>query len=235
MPVVDPHALTSVARMKIDLRFDAVNDYSDQDDLLRAAINSATFRIHAFTGRSVMKNDPGGANEVVATEYHDGDGLSTRLFVREWPVFSVTTVKESGSTLSRGTDYLLNEAEGVLLRAGATSIKDAGSQPYAESAKAWKKGAHNLYVSYVPGWDENTIPPEIEEAAVRLTFAYLNTMSVSGTASATMGSMSVSPDWGMPPDVKEILAPYKIARIGREAVTGTYEGAGRDAEDVKTL
>jgi hypothetical protein len=73
------------------------------------------------------------------------DGARTVILLRSTPVISITSVVESGSTLS-AADYLLDPAAGILYR---------GASGYPRS---FPYGRQNIVVTYVAGY---TDPPRI--------------------------------------------------------------------------
>jgi hypothetical protein len=91
----------------------------------------------------------------VITETHDGG--SCVLALRRTPVQSVTTVTESGVTLT-SSDWVLDTAAGLLYR-GTTA-----------GAIAWRCGVQNVVVLYVVG---ASVPSSTVRQAVKVTLAHL--------------------------------------------------------------
>lgn len=95
----------------------------------------ATDAVERDLGRAVVRRP--------VVETYDGNGGGVSL--RSTPAISVTSVVESGTTLT-ATDYLLNVSQGVLLRGTTTSDL------------SWASGRQNIVVTYVAGYAN---PPRI--------------------------------------------------------------------------
>jgi hypothetical protein len=79
------------------------------------------------------------------------DGVGEQIVLRQHPVISVTTVVESGTTLT-GTDWVLNTSRGSLYRGTSTN------------ELWWESGRQNVTVTYVAGYADP--PRSVREVAL---------------------------------------------------------------------
>jgi hypothetical protein len=79
------------------------------------------------------------------------DGVAEQIVLRQHPVISVTTVVESGTTLT-GTDWVLNTSRGSLYRGTTTN------------ELWWESGRQNVTVTYVAGYADP--PRSVREVAL---------------------------------------------------------------------
>lgn len=117
------------------------------------------------------------------------DGGSCGISLRSTPVISITTVVESGTTLT-GTDYLLNVTQGVLLR-GSTN-----------SSLSWASGWQNIVVTHVAGYAN---PPRVArkvalnivqamwQSSQQASHPFLDELESRGFDSVPMSLESLSP------------------------------------------
>jgi hypothetical protein len=73
------------------------------------------------------------------------DGGSSALLIPQSPVISITSITESGTTLT-GTDYTANLDAGIIYRGGQQSVR------------CWSSGRQNISLSLVVGYQ---VPPRI--------------------------------------------------------------------------
>lgn len=105
---------------------------SDYDDELIVFIDRATDLLEAYTGRAL-------ARRTYTSETYSGEGASM-LPLRHAPVTSITSVTESGSSVS-ASGYSLDGDAGILWRLGGTYYPGY-----------WVEGIRNITVTYVAGY-----------------------------------------------------------------------------------
>lgn len=137
---------------------------SGYDTRITAAIGVCEAYIRRYCGR-----DPDtGFESATWTETISGDGSGT-LFLREWPVASITSVKfrESstvfGTALSTAEYYLSSDTRASrLFRAGGLSSWETTHA----TGSVWPVGVENIQVIYVGGYA--TTPDDLAEAVFTL-------------------------------------------------------------------
>lgn len=154
---------------------------SSQDDV-RACILVASDAVEKYTGRKWRRQ--------TVTETYDGG--RTALNLRSTPVLSVTSVTESGSTVTSG-NYVLDAQAGLLHR-GTT----AGTWP-------WMPGVQNVTVTYVVG--QSNVPDPI-------VYACKQVVSTLWAERNSGGKRSQPDDYAGPTDliprpVRMLLDPYR--------------------------
>lgn len=131
------------------------------------------------------------------------------LQVSRWPVTNVTSVVETitgtPTTLVQGTDYLLDAANGQLLRL------DTFGYP-----RGWRP--NQVAIVYAAGYP--TIPSDVSDAVTRLVRGALFSQSrdptlksetVPGVYSASYAAgMGATPGSGFPPDVVDLIDNYRV-------------------------
>lgn len=112
-------------------------------------------------------------------EYHDGDRAMgpgcDEILTRNWPITSLTSVTENGSTLVTGTGYdgagafdvLRYDTSGRLYRTkGRTPVP---LNPYAQTRlTGWAGGRQNITVTYKAGYTAANLPKDIADACIEL-------------------------------------------------------------------
>ena len=134
MAIVD--GLTTLAAVKLEA---GISDTS-KDTLLEALINSVSAAMRVYLDREVTRTTHTAELYAVnACQY---------LYLKEYPVQSVTTVTLGGATLAANVDYWLDSAPGRLYRPGGWvgNYYTRGTFPdiYA--------GARDVSVTYIAGW-----------------------------------------------------------------------------------
>lgn len=130
--------LVTVDEARSHLRANGVITSADDLEQLQWLCLVATDAVERDLGRVLVRR--------TVTETYDGSGGA--IILRHTPVVSVTSVVESGVTLT-GSDYLLNSSVGILYR---------GSTAYYRS---FAYGFGNVVVTYVAGY---TDPPRAARA-----------------------------------------------------------------------
>lgn len=145
------------------------------DAQLAVLIPIAQSRLESLCGR------PSGGFES-ATWTHDFDGKGgPSLFVRCWPVTSITSVSWRSSdgdlTALDSTTYWISDDARSVERSGATvargltnpnSISDDFDMPLTGMYPAFFEGLKNYRVIYVGGYASNAIPAELKMAMYRM-------------------------------------------------------------------
>jgi len=184
------NALITLAEAKTYL---GVTD-DDEDDAISDMIDAASNFIEEFCSTAFIQRS--------FTEYLRG--AQKRLFLKRYPIVSVTSVLDSVPNLIPATDYIVMTELGVLEHFGRfPQAQTAGGQP-----TLWT-------VTYVAGRYANvfTVSEDVKLAAKRLLAVF---RAGDGSAqSVSVGSLSVSywqPGQGIswvPPQVLALLAPYR--------------------------
>lgn len=118
------YPLVSLADLKAHLNITSTTNDEELRQVLIEASDLAERETHRIFRRTTF------------VEVHDGGREA--IVLRRGPVQSITSVVESGVTLS-GTDYVANLAAGMLLRGSATA------------RRCWASGAQVVTVTYVAG------------------------------------------------------------------------------------
>lgn len=176
-----PGPLLGLAEAKQQLRITSVDTARDEE--LREYIEAATVLCEDHVGRSFRRQQ--------VTETHDGGGCV--LALRRTPVQSVTTVTESGTTLT-ASDWVLDANAGLLYR-GTTA-----------AAIAWRYGVQNIIASYIAG---ASAPTSTVRQAVRVTLAHLwSTQRGPSNLPRQSGSVdeyAPGTAWSLPRRAEELL------------------------------
>lgn len=159
IPVLAAYALAEVEDCKRALMLD--NDDSNVDDLLTDLINSATATIENYLHRRVVRRD---SSDV--TEYHTVPRAMCELYLRDFPIISVTDVWEdidrqytNSTKLVVNTDYLVVNGVGRLDRI----FSSTGGR------RTWRPGFRVVKVAYKGGYATLTdVPADIREVCRRL-------------------------------------------------------------------
>lgn len=117
---------------------------STEDTILTRLVSSVSARMERYIGRTIT-------SATYTAEIVDSVG-QTRIQLRQYPITSVTTVVEDGTTLS-ASDYTTDANVGQLIRlSGTTEIP-------------WASGSRIITVTYVAGY--STVPKDLEDAATQ--------------------------------------------------------------------
>lgn len=118
-------ALVSLDDIKTYLNISSTSS----DEELRQFIREATDIAERATGRTLFRR--------TITETHTAP--TPVILLRKWPIISVTTVTESGTTLTAGTDYVVNTINGTVTR--GSNLAPLG----------WRPGVDNITITYLAG------------------------------------------------------------------------------------
>ncbi len=189
-------ALATLAETKLFMGFTNANN----DTLIQQLIDSATTAIKSHTDREL---EDSGSD---VTEFHNSDGRSVVVTLREFPVIgTITSVHDDvdrvfdSSSLIPAIDYYVDVDAGVI------ELIDG----------VFSRGAGNIQVLYRAGFVVDSIPKDLSQACIKLVAHWFNLRKQSGYASRSLkeGSVSFEFNHEIPGDVKALLAPY----IRREA------------------
>lgn len=213
MTAIVPIADIGVVKAAAWKDFDSLSD-----DVISQCLLSATADIESRIA----------PRRIVSASYtlqaYDGSSAVGRyrhwLYLEQYPVTTLTLVKENGVTLASGTGYdaagtkdvLLYGAEGVLARkAGAAGQFYVGS-PSGRIELPWAPGLQNLEVTYTAGYlDPVNECPDLVQACIQLAVLHFKTPKRAGQSSANHPTASVSYVADLPgPLVRAIdrYAPY---------------------------
>ncbi len=93
----------------------------------------------------------------------DGDGEDTIIQVDRWPIITLTSVVESGTTLTTGTDYLGYLTDGYIRRTSGGRI-----------SRPWRNDLQGIVVTYDGGYqvaevgDGATLPDDLKAILSRI-------------------------------------------------------------------
>lgn len=191
-------ALTSVADIKT-YRGISVSTY---DTLLEALLNGCVIWMERWIGRRLYNDDS------AITEYHDG-GLygddKQSLFLRNWPVASVTSVSYSlEDDLSNPTwqDYSSATDYKTILTRGEVFFP-GGPVP---------SGQQNIKVVYKAGYAVAEIP-DLVTVQKQLVARAFDKRKAQGKANESVGGGSVQWEDFMDEQARDIMSTYKTPAL----------------------
>lgn len=187
---------TSTARIKRTLKIPAgVTQY---DTLLGDLADYANDRILREL------NLPAGMTEATYTETLDVPTEPTRsVFLARMPVQSITSVSDSGATLT-ATDYYHKKHGEVRLK-GLGSVFSSGYQTVSVTYRAGFTNATN---------GEGLPPPPLAHAATLIAVDGFNRGPMAGVASEGSGQFNATMATdALPPEVERILAAYRVPML----------------------
>lgn len=158
MPIVS-HALATSTEVKEELNVAG----TARDSTVEECINRATGIIESFLDRQIIERTSG-TTPVAYTEYYSLEEPVEALWLREWPIISITSVAESddwprdySSTLSVGTNYAVSTSRGSLIRLDSFG------------PSTWQVGWRGIKVVYRAGYSAlANVPYPIRDVARRL-------------------------------------------------------------------
>lgn len=186
-------ALTTLARVKA---FKGIK-VEDDDDLLNTLIMGVSKRIQTYLRRTILQT-------ATTAEKQSGTGkVGSPLILAEWPVFSspVVVVRDVDSNVVATTDYVVEEATGLLIKATSGV------------ASAWTAGVQNFEVDYTAGF--SSVP---EDLALAATMQAVDVWHLSKPGSGRLGLNSEILDAGgsasfrvgkWAPQVLDMIGPYR--------------------------
>ena len=146
MFVAEPGAtlLVSVDEAVAHLRSANITTSDSDREQLQWFCMVATAAVERDLGRAAVRR--------VVTETHNGG--YDRLILRTGPIIGITTVTESGATLTPVTDFVPDLLTGELYRGSSTALAH------------WASGRQNIVITYQAGYANP--PREVREAALGL-------------------------------------------------------------------
>lgn len=141
--------------------------------LLVSAASAACETVEALIGRHVAADD-------YVEKYSGSTNCSgfTAITLDEFPVVSITSVKENGVTLAGGSDYLVDKPTGTIFRT---------IPGWPMQLKHWAPGFANVEVSYRAGWEEAAVPAALKQYAIELAWLLYDEGKRSGVSSLARG------------------------------------------------
>jgi hypothetical protein len=159
-----------------------------QDSILEALLDGVAKTINDYIGVTAINSS--------YTEYHDGDGSNT-LFLRHFPVVTMTSLVIDTSTIA-AADYHLYSDEGYIKYDYFTS------------------GDRNVVATFTAGWGAaRANVPESIKLALKLWVSYIHKKD-NAAFTQRFGEAAVVNvvQYDIPREVRLILEPYRIKRIG---------------------
>lgn len=131
----------------------------------------------------------------LTAEKIDGDG--TEELQLRFPVVSITSISNDGTSVVVTTNYELYSSTGLVVLTDGT---------------VWTSGRKKITITYRYGYDQQDLPPDIVSAATLWTMKRFSDVKENriGVSSVTRGDETISYEKGMPREVAERLAPYVL-------------------------
>ena len=141
-----------------------------------------------------LLRQPSGLAVVTATEYPEVySAAQAKLLLRRRPIVGVAVITNDGAALA-STAYRIDTELGELIRI------DGGY---------WSPALDGVKVHYGAGYDADTVPQDVVEAATQLAASFVNRGGQAGLESQDDGAMDVRVSKAMlPPDVSAVLQKY---------------------------
>jgi hypothetical protein len=196
---------------------------SNEDQIVQDAITAFSNYVLNFTGRgnadgSVPSTSP--FNAVVSyDEFYDGNG-NDRLLLRNWPIVTVTSVKDSGVTIPASSSttspgYTIDQDRKFLvLRYGGNSFtRGWGGYGYRGpqfSRTGWSLGTQNVEVAYTAGF--TVTPFDLEMCARKVvSLNYKRRQRIDQKSQAMAGGAGTVSfyDWQMDETDMQTLQFYR--------------------------
>lgn len=216
--------LTSLLAVKAEMGI-PVSDIT-KDALLESLISSASAAVGAYLDRALKRAT------YTAEPYHVNN--QQFLYLRQWPIASVTSVTLAGAVLSSGSDYFLSglDAEAGRLYKPSGWV---GGQYVRGTFPDVFAGARDIAVTYTAGYylpqdplyipgHASSVPLAISYAINRAVAERARVISSGADGLASLGEGGLSYSWfgpgesgalygGMSADVAAMLAPYKRREV----------------------
>lgn len=184
----------------------------DAGDLCTYADVKARLRLQNDDAQQVLQDLITGASEDIRqetmrhydvktyTEYHSGRGVAqTQLWLRQWPVIEVTSLKIDGYVIPKAAD---NQSPGYW------STPDEDSSRLLLNGYYFSPGNQNIEVSYRAGY--SAIPADLKQACIRLVQYRFKADEWVGQRSKSLGGEVVSfVTDHMPAEVLRVCQRYK--------------------------
>lgn len=176
---------------------------NNSDALINNLIDRVSARIETYCSRTL-------GSATYMDEIYDGDGLSRSLFLRQWPVISVSSLYDDINR-SWGSDSLIASADYVVHNDWGEIKLIKNSSLWAPSLEPkFGKGVGNIKVTYTAGYllpggsgSGSALPADIEGACNDLVYMDYFGRGLSGPE----GLRSFVQD--IPEKIQRILDRYK--------------------------
>lgn len=225
--VSTPIDLTTINRVKGYLGM-ATNLTAD-DGLIQDAITSLSYEFMQRTGRGSTTGDLVTQSPYVQavpyTEYYDGNG-NQRIFLRNYPVRTVTQVAVNGLVVPQSTD-LYHQVPGWVIDGTQKAISLVGmAKPLFNSTSSrgffsqtggnnytwpgcFTRGVQNILVQYTAGY--SSTPQDIDFAVrkwVALNYKRKGWIDQRSQAMAAGAGTITYRDWEISPDIEAVIFHY---------------------------
>ncbi len=179
------------------------------DTVIEGIVNRVSDMVEAYLGRLIVTRTTATPATRI-TEYHSVDSFRSELFLTQFPVTTLTSVKEGSwsgaawvptTTLVEKTDYLVDKASGKLIRVSAGA---RGS---------WAIGLETVEVVYAAGYtDTAAVPQAIKDVALAVAGRKFQELNRGGQAQQITDGMGMTMRF-LPSELlrmeKEALAPWR--------------------------
>ena len=146
-----------------------------------------------------------------ATDYaevHEGDLAVGRcrdyLYLKHWPIITVTSIKENGVVLTFGTGYdaaankqvIVEYEHGILRRVGGGGWP-AGALVASQGGfyrSGWSPGMSNIEIAYRGGWEDGAAPADMVQWCIEKVVRMKREPTAAGITSVTRASASQTID-----------------------------------------
>jgi len=185
------------------------------DSALQLTITSVSLEWLKLTGHAIDGDVPAASpfvQPVAYDEYYDGPGSDT-LFLRTWPIRSITSLGVNGRDIDPATD--VNSA-GYIIDPSRRFLTSRGSvKRYGTPAPLFAPGVQNIHVVSVRGFA--SVPLDVVRAVSEMVVMDLNRSPIAGITSqsaATPGrSGSMSFDWRLPKRITDVIDSYTCRAV----------------------
>lgn len=188
--------LTSLALVKAFLGITA----STHDTILNQLIPGVSKAIQSAIGRDILQT-------TLTAEVHESRGHQRVIASREWPIITLTAVRENDVTLTVSTDYRLWQTWGVQ--------RLSGSATGAEIATAWAHGF--VEFDYDAGFA--SVPSDLEMIATAEAAHAFKQSTPGGSRlgqlgqSVTGNSDAPFPLWDLLPMSRRVVQRYRAGMV----------------------
>ena len=190
-----------------------VTDKSD-DEMLTQIIRGISSAFDTFAERTFI------LNQADATEYYEG---GMELYVKRYPIYSITSIKVSGDWDWTNTDALISDVDyRSQPQKGRIYYMPGASWPvdYYHSSGDFPCGVDNIQIIYRGGYigpggavlaGQTGLPDDLREACIQQTCFYLKRRHDIGLTAVSAEGQSITKfsPYDLLPSVKRILARYK--------------------------
>ena len=167
---------------------------SSEDTLLAFYLNAISSFLPAKIGRAIELTD--------FVEYIDGDDIKDTIFLANYPVTELTSLKYRSGPFSdpvwndfSSDDYLLSVDDGTI------------------QVQVSYSGLNNIKATYKAGSASNAIPYALQLAAIKLAAKAYNKRSSDGFSSEEVAGARVDWDTFLSKDIEELINPFRKMKI----------------------